>query len=226
MRTVTRCRVFVRRVALAAGVTAGLVAGGLAPGVVSADSGSAAQVRAAVAGPEVEEWPPLPGDVDAWVETMEAHGIEWDEEEERRPSHPVVGPVLSWTGQTAFEPGDPLYGANAVADADRELLLTGCAVLGAAESGELPERTDSFFGDCVTAAEVEGVDAERAEEWIARELAVMARSGETRCEDLDMGPATLRLVVAVVAVPTATVEVLPVEVGEATREEGEASALC
>ncbi|WP_173019321.1 hypothetical protein, partial [Streptomyces alkaliterrae] len=180
-------------------------------------------VRSAV-GPEVEEWPALPGDVDAWAERMGAYGIEWDEEGEAKPPHPVVGPVLSWVGMTAFEPGDPLYGANAVANGERELILTGCAVLSAPESEGLPPRTRSFFDDCVTAAEVEGVDEERVEKWVAERLAVMARSEEPECEDVDLGPATLRLVVAL---HTASIEMLPTEAVEAAGgEDGPAGHLC
>ncbi|WP_445524365.1 hypothetical protein [Streptomyces cyslabdanicus] len=129
----------------------------------------------------------LGGDIAPWVAKMTSHGVTW-EKQGAKESIAGLPPTRDWFGEAK---GTPSFVAHAITDTDRGILSLSCNSVGFPK-GSSSEQV-AIFTDCVTAADLDGIDNARVRTWIQTKLPAMLDKGGMQVENLAFGKVALSM---------------------------------
>lgn len=135
------------------------------------------------------------GDVDKWVATMTAnHKVVWLKSGDKEARLDGVEDRLRWAGEVrGARMSDPSFAAMSITNASRKLLEINCHAVRIPKTTS-PTRQVAFLADCVTAAQVNGVNAAEVKTWVGKTLPAMLGQDDIPDAKMQAGPLALTLV--------------------------------
>ncbi|MFI9603648.1 hypothetical protein ACIHCX_28005 [Streptomyces sp. NPDC052043] len=129
----------------------------------------------------------LGGDIGSWVAKMTSHGVAW-EKQGAKESIAGLPPTRDWFGEAK---GAPSLVAHAITDTHRGILSLSCNAAGFPK-GRSSEQV-ALFTDCVTAANLDGIDNAKVRTWIQTKLPAMLDKDGMQVENLAFGKVALSM---------------------------------
>ncbi|WP_326697756.1 hypothetical protein OG909_10670 [Streptomyces sp. NBC_01754] len=132
----------------------------------------------------------LGGDISRWVSSMNHHGVTW-ENQAAKETISGMPPTLNWFGEAKGATfSAPSFTASAFTDTNRQIRSLSCNAAGIPEGGS-PQV--AIFTDCITAAELDGIDNAKVRNWIQTKLPAMLGKDGLQVEHLQLAEATLSM---------------------------------
>ncbi|MFT9821224.1 hypothetical protein, partial [Lysinibacillus sp. NPDC056185] len=131
------------------------------------------------------------GDINRWVAKMSSHGVTWQKTGVKE-SMAGLPPTLTWFGEAKGATfSAPSFVAHAIADTHRKVLSLSCTTAGYPKGSSADQV--AIFTDCITAADLDGIDNAKVRNWIQTKLPAMLAKDGMQIEYLELGTATLSM---------------------------------
>ncbi|MEV5083329.1 hypothetical protein AB0K74_32470 [Streptomyces sp. NPDC056159] len=133
----------------------------------------------------------LGGDIAPWVAKMTSHGVTW-EKQGAKESIAGLPPTRDWFREAKGATfSAPSFIAHAITDTHRGILSLSCNAAGLSK-GSSSEQV-AIFTDCVTAANLDGIDNAKVRTWIQTKLPAMLDKDGMQVENLELGKVALSM---------------------------------
>ncbi|MFD5468881.1 hypothetical protein [Streptomyces sp. NPDC127105] len=137
-----------------------------------------------------DKTPTLGGNIAHWVDKMTSRGITWEKQGAKESIASLS--TLNWFGDhrgATFSA--PSFTAGAITDTHRGIISLSCNAAGIPQ-GDISDQV-ALFTDCITSADLDGIDNAKIRTWIQTTLPAMYGKDGMQVEHLELGTATLSI---------------------------------